>query len=358
MENVPRTRAPVGRIFQQALPATDVRETAETYSHLFDDTAGEARKADAAAMVNAFYDLATGFYEYGWGQSFHFGPIGRGETREASIVRQRALRCTSTGTQEGATSAGYGVRHWRANAQHRPAFRRQHRRSEYQASTSFGRARKKYTQEQAPGVRSVRSSRAISRRCLSKRRRSTRRTTSKRRATRRTVPMFSEKRFACVQAGLPARGLRGNWCLTDQYDATNAFHRQTKWGIEKGNALPELIHTSEIVNALTRSGFEVVDTHDRAGTSDPGSPWYSPLGASVSLKGFLQSTVGTTVTHGLVKTLEALHLSPKGTTVAHDVLRLAQTALVDGGRLGIFTPMFFFLARKPEAKRGKNAERR
>ena len=41
-----------------------------------------------------------------------------------------------------------------------------------------------------------------------------------------------------------------------------------------------------------------------------------------------------------------MRLSPKGTVAAHDVLRLAQSALVEGGREGIFTPMFFFLARK------------
>ncbi len=32
----------------------------------------EERKANYEEVVNSYYDLATDFYEYGWGQSFHF----------------------------------------------------------------------------------------------------------------------------------------------------------------------------------------------------------------------------------------------------------------------------------------------
>ena len=32
------------------------------------------RKEKYADMVNHFYNLVTDFYEWGWGQSFHFGP--------------------------------------------------------------------------------------------------------------------------------------------------------------------------------------------------------------------------------------------------------------------------------------------
>ena len=39
------------------------------------------------AQVNAYYDLATPFYEYAWGQSFHFAPRDQGENYEAAIAR-------------------------------------------------------------------------------------------------------------------------------------------------------------------------------------------------------------------------------------------------------------------------------
>ena len=38
-------------------------------------------------MINTFYDLATDFYEYGWGQSFHFAPRFKNEGFAASLAR-------------------------------------------------------------------------------------------------------------------------------------------------------------------------------------------------------------------------------------------------------------------------------
>lgn len=38
-------------------------------------------------MINKYYDLATDFYEWGWGQSFHFALRYKGENFHASIAR-------------------------------------------------------------------------------------------------------------------------------------------------------------------------------------------------------------------------------------------------------------------------------
>jgi sterol 24-C-methyltransferase len=37
--------------------------------------------------VNQYYDLVTDFYEYGWGQSFHFAPRFPVETFREAILR-------------------------------------------------------------------------------------------------------------------------------------------------------------------------------------------------------------------------------------------------------------------------------
>jgi sterol 24-C-methyltransferase len=42
-----------------------------------------------------------------------------------------------------------------------------------------------------------------------------------------------------------------------------------------------------------------------------------------------------------------MRLVPKGTTEVSQVLNTGADALVAAGQMGIFTPMFFFLARKP-----------
>lgn len=36
---------------------------------------------------SSFYNLVTDFYEYGWGQSFHFAPRRKNETFRESILR-------------------------------------------------------------------------------------------------------------------------------------------------------------------------------------------------------------------------------------------------------------------------------
>jgi len=38
-------------------------------------------------MVDQYYNMATDFYEYGWGQSFHFAHTMKEETHDASILR-------------------------------------------------------------------------------------------------------------------------------------------------------------------------------------------------------------------------------------------------------------------------------
>ena len=43
------------------------------------DDAGE-RNTEYAALVDSYYDLATEFYEWGWGACFHFADRRGGET--------------------------------------------------------------------------------------------------------------------------------------------------------------------------------------------------------------------------------------------------------------------------------------
>ncbi|KAF7836073.1 cycloartenol-C-24-methyltransferase [Senna tora] len=47
----------------------------------------EERKANYTDMVNKYYDLVTSFYEFGWGESFHFAPRWNGESLQESIKR-------------------------------------------------------------------------------------------------------------------------------------------------------------------------------------------------------------------------------------------------------------------------------
>ena len=43
----------------------------------------DERKADYRKFENTYYDLVTDFYEYGWGQSFHFAPLMKASPRRS-----------------------------------------------------------------------------------------------------------------------------------------------------------------------------------------------------------------------------------------------------------------------------------
>merc|ERR1719293_182827 len=50
-------------------------------------TSTEQRNENYAEIVDSYYDLATEFYEWGWGTSFHFADRRQGETFRQSILR-------------------------------------------------------------------------------------------------------------------------------------------------------------------------------------------------------------------------------------------------------------------------------
>lgn len=73
---------------KDSIDVDKVKETIDSYNNLFIEEKGgnlEVRRKQYMKMVNDFYDLVTHFYEYGWGQSFHFAPRHRFESFEASV---------------------------------------------------------------------------------------------------------------------------------------------------------------------------------------------------------------------------------------------------------------------------------
>lgn len=132
------------------------------------------------------------------------------------------------------------------------------------------------------------------------------------------------------------------------FDKNNKDHLRIKEGIEVGNGLPTLATAKDIVKALEDSGFEVIESFDanRNVHSDYEVPWYETLNGSFTLSGFRMTRFGRVCTHILVSTLEFLRIAPKGTVRVSALLNATAIDLVDGGKQEIFTPSFFFLARK------------
>ena len=90
-------------LVQTSLPRSDVAPTAARYLALHDAATGgvEARQRYYARMVGDFYDLVTDFYEFGWGQSFHFAPRHRGESLAASLARHEFFLALRLGLRPG-----------------------------------------------------------------------------------------------------------------------------------------------------------------------------------------------------------------------------------------------------------------
>ena len=61
-------------------------DTQETRSPMDKQEVAKDRVENAQTMTETFYNLVTDFYEYGYGQSFHFTPLYDGKSLEECIA--------------------------------------------------------------------------------------------------------------------------------------------------------------------------------------------------------------------------------------------------------------------------------
>jgi len=325
----------------------EVHEMVSEYRDWYREDAGggvESRKANYAELVNHYYDLATDFYEFGWGQSFHFAPRDPGESLADSILRHELRLALGMGLRPGVhvLDVGCGVGGPARNiARFADVQVTGLNNNAYQVERASKLTREAGLDGKCAYLEgdfmdipaeaaSYDAAYAIEATCHAPDR----------------VGVYSEV-FRVLRPGSIFAGYE--WCLTDRYSDADAEHREIKKGIEIGDGLPDLIHTSKVLEALKQAGFEEVEGRDLAGEGDPNKPWYYPLsGQELSLGGFPRTKPGRFLSHSAVRLLERLRIAPRGATEVSEFLNLAADALVGGGRLGIFTPLFSFWARKPD----------
>ena len=106
--------------------------------------------------------------------------------------------------------------------------------------------------------------------------------------------------------------------------------------------------------ALKTVGFQIEYETDLADQGDK-IPWYYPLEGDIRkvqtawdlFTCWRMTWFGKLVTQSAVRALEFVGIAPKGTYDVGESLKVAADALVAGGRKKLFTPMMFFVARKP-----------
>lgn len=346
---------------KDALGETSVTGAIDEYCDLFEETNEERgrsktktteRKAKYATMVNHYYDLVTDFYEYGWGQSFHFAPRFRGEEFHASIARHEYSLALKLGLKPGmrVMDAGCGVGGPMRNI------------ARFSGATIVGVNNNAY---QVARSNKLNADAGLSTLC------------STVKGDFMNLP-FEPNTFDAIY-GIEAtchapdkaacfaqmfRALKDggvfavyDWVMTDKYDETNEEHRYVKWGIEKGDSLPDLPPAAAVAQAMEKAGFEVLEHYDvstEAEKSGNDVGWWTTLQGGCSLSQMKHTRCGRRLTQTMVDVLETVRIAPRGTSKTHQMLCLGADTLARGGELGIFTPMYFAIGRKPVRKGGNN----
>ncbi len=326
------------------LASDEVKPVVDQYLGLHD--AGlEHKKERYESLVNHYYDLVTDFYEFGWGQSFHFAPRCQGESFKASILRHQLYLADQLSLKPGmqVLDVGCGV------GGPMGALAR------YSGANFVGINNNAYQIERAKvHTRDVQS---LCRFIHGDYMRIPQEDDCYDAAFAiESMPHAPDKTAAFREV---FRVLRPGacfaayeWCLTDDFDPENAEHLRIKNDIIVGDALPDIALMGEICHALRSAGFEILEARDLAPESHPKMPWYRALqGRDLTLKSFPRTPVGRALTNLVLRVGEKLRMVPQGTIEVSTLLNAGADALVDGGESGIFTPMFFFLARKPRHSR-------
>nr|XP_025879398.1 cycloartenol-C-24-methyltransferase 1-like isoform X2 [Oryza sativa Japonica Group] len=292
-----------------------VKSAVDQYENYHEIYGGEveSRTSNYADLANKYYDLVTSFYEYGWGESFHFGSRWQGETLRESLKRHEHFLALQLGLKKGmkVLDVGCGI-----GGPLREIAR-------FSSASVTGLNNNAY---QISRGKELNFSVGLSETC--------------------NFVKVGVYREICRVLKPGQLFALDEWCMTDKYDPGNSRHRSIKAEIELGNGLPDIRTTKQCIQALKDAGFEVVSVKDLA--EDSPLPWYLPLDSSqFSLNGFRLTRVGRFITHMLVKTLECLHVAPQGSLRVSSFLETAAEGLVKGAKEGIFTPIFFVLARKP-----------
>mgnify|MGYP000195990995 CR=1 FL=1 len=89
----------------------EVKGTMDAYAKTYERQEPDDRFAKYATTTKQYYDLVTDFYEYGWGQSFHFAVRHRDESMKESIKSHQRFLAERLGLSRGkrAIDLGCGV---------------------------------------------------------------------------------------------------------------------------------------------------------------------------------------------------------------------------------------------------------
>ncbi len=333
----------------EAYRGSDVAGRAQRFDGWIDRaSAGDASATgyDHAETVTEYYDLCGEFMVFGWSESLHFAPLSPKESLEESQVRHQRLMISKLKLCEGMSVVDIGC--------------------------GIGGPMRRVVREAGVRVAGVNSSRIQLARA---------RSLNAEAGLDHMVDYFAgsfmdmsafvddtfdrgyaiestchapdkEGAFAEIYRVLkPGALLWGQeMCLTDRFDPDDDRHLAIKRELMHGIALKDIATTHEVDRTLERVGFEVIEGMDRAvGKDDSITPWYQPMETLNRTLGnaVFRNSLGRRVLIWGTKLAEGVGVFPKGSAEVVKLLHRTANAYVAGGKTGIFTPLYCFLARKP-----------
>merc|ERR1719478_1505030 len=215
----------------------------DSYAKRFSDN-GTLEERDT---TETYYDLATDFYEYGWGSSFHFASRYKGETLAESITRHehflsaklglaaghkvadlgmgvggplRSIAKFSGAHITGVTINDYQVRRAQLITNQRES-KQSAERMKYVHGDFTNLVPKVFEPKSLDAVYYIESACHISNR----------------------TEIFLESARALKKGG---KLFTYEWVMTDRFDANNAEHVQVKKGVEWGNGIENLVVQDDV----------------------------------------------------------------------------------------------------------------
>ena len=318
----------------------------------FEGWTNRASQEDAAGgydhtrTVKEYYDLCTGFMVLGWGESLHFVPLVPGESLEDSKIRHQRLMISKLELRPGMTVVDIGcgiggpmrrvareagVRVVGINASDVQCNDARRLNAAAGLADLTDCLRCSFMEMSAIADQTFDRGYAIESTCHADDK----------------VGAFAEI-YRVLKPGSLFWGQE--MCMTDLYDPGSDRHLAIKRELMHGIALKDIATFGEVDRALTTAGFEVVESEDLSAHEHcRDTPWYQPMETQHGLPGsaFRRIPMGRKAMRWGIRMAECFGAFPRGSSEVIALLDRTANAYVAGGRAGIFTPLYCFVARRP-----------